>query len=360
MNDRFLKACRREPVDATPVWFMRQAGRYMSDYRALRQRHSLLDICRTPELAVAVTLQPVDAIDVDAAILFSDLLVPFTPMGLDFDFVKGEGPSITNPIRSAADIDRLRAFEPRQALAHVLETIRILRRELTDRVPLIGFGGAPFTLAAYAIEGGPSTSYAQTKAFMYSQPQAWHRLCGKFAEMMSDYLAAQIEAGAQAIQVFDSWAGALGRADYREFALPHTARIFSALKGSGVPLIHFGVGATAILRDMTEAGGDVIGLDWRLPLDDAWAIVGHDRGVQGNLDPTLLLAPRERLFAATDDILARAAQRPGHVFNLGHGILPATSLEQVQVLAKYVHEKGTGDRSQGTGYRSQGPGKAAP
>jgi len=340
VNDRFLKACRREPVDATPVWFMRQAGRYMSDYRALRQRHSLLDICRTPELAVAVTLQPVDAIDVDAAILFSDLLVPFTPMGLDFDFVKGEGPSITNPIRSAADIDRLRTFEPRQALAHVLETIRILRRELTDRVPLIGFGGAPFTLAAYAIEGGPSTSYAQTKAFMYSQPQAWHRLCGKFAEMMSAYLAAQIEAGAQAIQVFDSWAGALGRADYREFALPHAARIFSALKGRGVPLIHFGVGATAILPDMTEAGGDVIGLDWRLPLDEAWAIVGHDRGVQGNLDPTLLLGPRERLFAATDDILARAGQRPGHVFNLGHGILPATSLEQVQALAQYVHEKG--------------------
>ena len=344
MNDRFLKACRREPVDATPVWFMRQAGRYMSDYRALRQRYSLLDICGTPELAVAVTLQPVNVIDVDAAILFSDLLVPFTPMGLDFDFVKGEGPSIANPIRSAADVDRLRPFEPRQALAHVLETIRLLRRELADRLPLIGFGGAPFTLAAYAIEGGPSTSYAQTKTFMYSQPQAWHRLCGKFADMMSGYLAAQIEAGAQAIQVFDSWAGALGRADYREFALPHTARIFSALKGSGVPLIHFGVGATAILADMTEAGGDVIGLDWRLPLDEAWAIVGYDRGVQGNLDPTLLLGPRERLVAAADDILSRAGQRPGHVFNLGHGILPSTSLEQVQALARYVHDRTQGSR----------------
>lgn len=349
MNDRFLKACRREPVDATPVWFMRQAGRYMSDYRALRERYSLLDICRIPELAVAVTLQPVDAIDVDAAILFSDLLVPFTPMGLDFDFVKGEGPSIARPIRSAADVDRLRTFEPRQALAHVLETIRVLRTELADRVPLIGFGGAPFTLAAYAIEGGPSTSYARTKAFMYSQPQAWHRLCGRFADMMADYLAAQIEAGVQALQVFDSWAGALGRADYREFALPHTSRIFSALKNAGVPLIHFGVGATAILRDLTEAGGDVIGLDWRLPLDEAWAIVGHDRGVQGNLDPTLLLGPRERLFAAADDVLKRAARRPGHIFNLGHGILPSTSLEQVQALAKHVHEKGTGYRGQDTG-----------
>jgi uroporphyrinogen decarboxylase len=350
VNDRFLKACRREPVDATPVWFMRQAGRYMSDYRALRERYSLLDICRTPELAVAVTLQPVDVIDVDAAILFSDLLIPFTPMGLDFDFVKGEGPSIARPIRSAADVDRLRAFEPREALAHVLETIRVLRTELADRVPLIGFGGAPFTLAAYAIEGGPSTTYARTKAFMYSQPQAWHRLCARFADTIADYLAAQVEAGAQALQVFDSWAGALGRADYREFALPHTSRIFAALKDTGVPLIHFGVGATAILRDLTEAGGDVIGLDWRLPLDEAWAIVGHDRGVQGNLDPTLLLGPRERLFAGADDVLKRAGGRPGHIFNLGHGILPGTSLEQVQALAKHVHEKGTG--GQGTGGRS--------
>jgi uroporphyrinogen decarboxylase len=339
LTDRFLKACRRQPVDATPVWFMRQAGRYMSEYRALRERYSLLDICRVPDLAVAVTLQPVDVIEVDAAILFSDLLIPFTPMGLDFDFVKGEGPSIAHPIRSAADVDRLRTFEPRQALAHVLETIGILRKELADRVPLIGFGGAPFTLAAYAIEGGPSTSYARTKAFMYSHPQAWHRLCSRFADMMSDYLAAQIEAGAQAIQLFDSWAGALSRADYREFAVPHTSRIFSALKNTGVPLIHFAVGATAILRDITEAGGDVIGLDWRLPLDEAWTIVGHDRGVQGNLDPTLLLGPRERLFAAADDVLTRAGARAGHIFNLGHGILPSTSLEQVQALAKHVHER---------------------
>jgi uroporphyrinogen decarboxylase len=337
VNDRFLRACRREPVDATPVWFMRQAGRYMSDYRALRQRYSLLEICANPELAVAVTLQPVDVIDVDAAILFSDLLIPFTPMGLDFDFVKGEGPSIEHPIRSPGDVDRLRRFEPREALAHVLETIRILRVELQQRVPLIGFGGAPFTLAAYAIEGGPSTNYARTKAFMYSHPAAWHRLCELFASTMADYLKAQIEAGVQAVQIFDSWAGALGRADYREFALPHTRRIISSLETAGVPIIHFGVGTTAILRDITEAGGHVIGLDWRQPLDEAWTVVGHDRAVQGNLDPMLLLGPRDRLFAATDDILRRAGGRPGHIFNLGHGVLPNTSLEQVQALAQHVH-----------------------
>jgi uroporphyrinogen decarboxylase len=338
VNDRFLKACRREPVDATPVWFMRQAGRYMSDYRVLRQRYSLLDICRAPELAVAVTMQPVDVIDVDAAILFSDLLIPFGPMGLDFDFVKGEGPAISNPIRSAADVDRLKVFEPREELGHVLETIRMLRVELAGRVPLIGFGGAPFTLAAYAIEGGPSTTYARTKAFMYSQPHAWHRLCDRFAAVISEYMTAQVEAGVQALQIFDSWAGALGRIDYREFALPHSSRIFSALRNTGVPVIHFGVNTAAILRDITEAGGDVIGLDWRLPLDEAWSIVGHDRGVQGNLDPTLLLGPPDRLFARADDVLRRAAGRPGHIFNLGHGVLPGTSLEQVQALAKHVHD----------------------
>ena len=317
---------------------MRQAGRYMADYRALRQRYSLLQICREPDLAVAVTLQPVDVIDVDAAILFSDLLIPFTPLGLDFDFVKGEGPSISNPIRSSADVDRLRPFEPREALGYVLETIRLLRRALEGRVPLIGFGGAPFTLAAYAIEGGPSTSYAATKAFMYAQPEAWHRLCGRFAAMMAEYLKAQIEAGVQAVQVFDSWAGALSRADYREFALPHTTHILSALKASGVPVIHFGVGTTAILRDIAEAGGDVVGVDWRQPLDEAWDAIGHDRGIQGNLDPTLLLGPEDRLFAGADDVLRRAEGRPGHIFNLGHGVLPNTALERVQALARHVHD----------------------
>ena len=316
---------------------MRQAGRYMPEYRALRERHALLDICRHPELAVAVTLQPLDAIDVDAAILFSDLLLPFTPMGLDFDFVKGEGPSIERPIRQASDVDRLRVFDPREGLSHVLETIRILRRELADRVPLIGFGGAPFTMAAYAIEGESSTTYATAKAFMYAQPEAWHRLCDRFARVIADYLRAQIEAGVQAVQVFDSWVGQLSRADYTEFAQPHTRRIFDALAGSGVPTIHFGVHTGAILPEMAAAGGDVIGVDWRAPIDEAWDRIGHDRAIQGNLDPVRLLGPEDRMFEAADDILRRAAGRPGHIFNLGHGVLPSTSLATVQALARHVH-----------------------
>jgi uroporphyrinogen decarboxylase len=317
---------------------MRQAGRYMADYRALRQRYSLLEICRNPELAVAVTMQPVDVIEVDAAILFSDLLLPFTPMGLDFDFVKGEGPAIAHPIRHVSDLDRLRTFEPREGLGHVLATIGLLRKELQNKVPLIGFGGAPFTMAAYAIEGGPSTTYARTKQFMFEQPAAWHALCGRFATLMGDYLRAQVEAGAQAIQVFDSWVGQLSRADYREFAMPHSRAIFDALKDTGVPVIHFGVNTTAILPDIREAGGDVIGVDWREPLDEAWESIGHDRGIQGNLDPTRLLGPTASMLAAADDVLRRAAGRPGHIFNLGHGVLPNTSLENVQALARHVHE----------------------
>jgi uroporphyrinogen decarboxylase len=336
--DRFLRACRREPVDATPVWFMRQAGRYMREYRALRERYSLLEICGRPDLAAAVTLQPVEAIDVDAAILFSDLLLPFTPLGLEFDFVKGEGPAVANPIRTEHDIDRLKAFDPREALGHVLETIRLLRRALEGRVPLIGFAGAPFTLAAYAIEGGPSANYARTKAFMYAAPRAWHRLCDRLAEMTCRYLRAQVDAGAQALQIFDSWAGVLSRSDYREMVLPHTKFIFDGLAGTGVPLIHFGVGTSALLRELAEAGGDVIGIDWRLPLDDAWRQIGFDRAIQGNLDPALLLGTTERLLAQTDEVLQRAGSRPGHIFNLGHGILPNTPLEHVQELAKHVHE----------------------
>jgi uroporphyrinogen decarboxylase len=315
---------------------MRQAGRYMADYRALRERYSLLDICAAPELAVAVTLQPVDLIDVDAAILFSDLLLPFTPMGLAFDFVKGEGPSVEYPIRTAADVDRVRVIDPREGLAHVLTTIKLLAAELEHKVPLIGFGGAPFTLASYAIEGGPSTTYARTKAFMYAQPAAWHTLCDRFATVMADYLRAQVAAGAQAIQIFDSWVGQLSRSDYREYALPHTRRIFEALAPTRVPTIHFGVNTLAILPDMKAAGGDVIGVDWRLPLDEAWRVIG-DRGIQGNLDPTRLLGPTHSLFSAADDVLLRAGGRPGHIFNLGHGVLPNTPLENVQALARHVH-----------------------
>jgi uroporphyrinogen decarboxylase len=335
-NDRFLRACRRERVDATPVWFMRQAGRYMAEYRTLRERYSLLDICRTPDLATEVTLQPIRRIDVDAAILFSDLLLPLEPMGLPFDFIKGEGPQIERPIHDAADIERLRVFEPREALAHVLAAIEQIQHELNDRVPLIGFAGAPFTLASYAIEGGHSNNFAKTKALMYGHPDSWHRLCELLATVVSDYVVAQIEAGVDAIQIFDSWVGTLNAADYREFALPHTRRIFDAI-GARVPTIHFGTGTATILEYLREAGGDVIGADWRIPIDEAWDRIGSDRAIQGNLDPTVLLGPMPRMFQQTDDILQRAGGRPGHIFNLGHGILPSTPLEHVQMLAQYVH-----------------------
>ena len=335
-NSRFLKACRREPVDATPVWFMRQAGRYMAEYRALRERYSLLDICRTPDLATIVTLQPVERIEVDAAILFSDLLLPLEPLGLPFDFIKGEGPQIERPISGPEDIDKLTLFDPREKLSHVLEAIGQIQHELDGRVPLIGFAGAPFTLASYAIEGGHSNNFAKTKSLMYGHPDAWHRLCDKLATVVADYLVAQIDAGVDVVQVFDSWVGSLNAADYREFALPHTKRLFEAVAGR-VPTIHFGTGTATIFPELREAGGDVIGADWRIPLDDAWSLIGEDRAIQGNLDPTLLLGPTSRMLERTDDILARAAGRPGHIFNLGHGILPSTPVEHVQLLAQYVH-----------------------
>jgi uroporphyrinogen decarboxylase len=336
-ESRFLRACRRETVDRTPVWFMRQAGRYMPEYRDIRARHSLLDICKSPELATIVTLQPVRRIDVDAAILFSDLLLPLEPMGIPFDFVRGEGPAIENPLRSEADIDRLKCFEPREALSHVLQAIRMIRTELDDDVPLIGFGGAPFTLASYAIEGGHSNTFALTKALMYSNPRAWHRLCDMLSSIVAEYMKAQIEAGVQAVQIFDSWVGALNSADYREFVMPHTRKIFDGIGGLGVPTIHFGTGTALILGDMRDGGGDVIGADWRIPLDEAWGRIGYDRAIQGNLDPTLLLAPLDRMLAGADAVLQKANGRPGHIFNLGHGILPTTPVEHVQALAQHVH-----------------------
>jgi uroporphyrinogen decarboxylase len=311
----------------------------MPEYRALRERHSLLDLCRTPDLATEVTLQPVRRIEVDAAILFSDLLLPLEPMGIRFDFVHGEGPAIENPIRDEADIDRLRPFEPREALPYVLTAITQVQQALSGRVPLIGFTGAPFTLASYAIEGGHSANFARTKSLMYGSPAAWHRLCERLANMAASYLLAQIEAGVDAVQVFDSWVGALNARDYREFILPHTRRIFEALAPTGVPAIHFGVGTGAILSEMAEAGGSVMGADWRTPLDEAWTRVGADRAIQGNLDPTLLLGPLDRLLAGADDVLDRAGGRPGHIFNLGHGILPPTPVEHVQALARHVHRR---------------------
>jgi uroporphyrinogen decarboxylase len=337
VNDRFLRACRREPVDRTPVWFMRQAGRYLPEYRALREKHSLLTLCRTPELAVEVTLQPLKALGVDAAILFSDLLLPLEPLGIPFDFLAGEGPVIENPLRSAADVAALKRFEPREELGMVLEAIRLLRREL--KVPLIGFAGAPFTLASYAIEGGHSSHFALTKRLMYGDPETWHRLAGLLADVVADYLRAQVEAGAHALQVFDSWVGALDEADYREWVLPHVRTIFEALRGLNVPLIHFGTGTGHLLHVQREAGGDVIGVDWRTPLDEGWARAGDGVGIQGNLDPTVLFAPQARLLARVDDVLRRAGSRPGHVFNLGHGILPGTPVENVQAVVEHVHAR---------------------
>ncbi len=336
MNERFLRACRREPVDRTPVWFMRQAGRYMAEYQALRQRHSLLHLCRTPELAVKVTLQPIEAFGFDAAILFSDLLIPLAPLGLPFDFQSGEGPVVDKPIRSRADVEALRRFEPREELGMVLEAIGLLRREL--KVPLIGFAGAPFTLATYAIEGGSSKNLARTKGLMYGDPDTWHRLAGLLAEVVSDYLRAQVEAGAQAVQLFDSWIGALDEGDYREFVLPHVRRIFEGLQGLDVPQIHFGTATGHLLAVQREAGGTVIGVDWRTPLDVGWERAGAGVAVQGNLDPTLLFAPRDRLLARVDDVLQRAGGRDGHIFNLGHGILPGTPVENVRAVVDHVHE----------------------
>jgi uroporphyrinogen decarboxylase len=314
---------------------MRQAGRYMAEYRALRAKHSLLELVRTPELAVEVTLQPIRAFPLDAAILFSDLLVPLAPLGLPFDFQQGEGPVIEKPIASADDVAALRRFDPREELGTTLEAIRLLRRELS--VPLIGFAGAPFTLASYAIEGGRSSHFAKTKALMYEHPATWHKLAALLADIVSDYLRAQAEAGAQALQLFDSWVGALDEADYRELVLPHVKRIFDGLEDIGVPKIHFGTGTGHLLAAQRDAGGSVIGIDWRTPLDEGWRRVGEGVAVQGNLDPTLLFAPRDRLLARVDDVLRRAGGRPGHVFNLGHGILPGTPPSAVLAVVEHVH-----------------------
>jgi uroporphyrinogen decarboxylase len=335
VNDRFLRACRREPVDRTPVWFMRQAGRYMAEYRALREKHDLLTLCRTPELAVEVTLQPIRALGVDAAILFSDLLLPLEPLGVPFHFAAGEGPVVDRPLRTRTDVDALHRFEPRQELGYVMEAIRLLRRALD--VPLIGFAGAPFTLASYAIEGGHSNHFTTTKRLMYEDPQTWHRLAALLAEVVADHLLAQAEAGAQALQVFDSWVGALDAGDYREFVLPHVSALFARLADTGVPLIHFGTGTGHLLALQREAGGHVIGVDWRTPIDEGWARAGEGVAVQGNLEPHALFAPRERLLARVDDVLARTRGREGHVFNLGHGILPGTPVENVKAVVEHVH-----------------------
>jgi uroporphyrinogen decarboxylase len=345
MNDRFLRACRREPTDVTPVWFMRQAGRYMPEYRALREKHSLLDICKTPELSLAVTLQPL-RLGVDAAILFADILLPLEPMGAPFEFAKGEGPVIHEPIRDARAIARLRVIDPAEGLGYVLAAIRLIRRELDGKTPLIGFAGAPFTLASYLVEGGKSSHFEKTKRLMYSEPAAWNELMGKLAEVVRRYLRAQVEAGAQAVQLFDSWVGQLSPDDYRQYVMPHVAHVLGDVEKLGVPVIHFGTGTGALLALQREAGGTVIGVDWRMPLDEAWSKVGADVAVQGNLDPTVLFAPWQVVSQATERVLARAEGRRGHVFNLGHGILPETPVDTVARLVDFVHASTDSKRQQ--------------
>ncbi len=338
MSDRFLRACRGEAVDATPVWFMRQAGRYMSEYQAIRARHSLLEICAQPELAAEVTLQPVKAFGVDAAILFADILLPLVPMGLELEFAKGEGPVIHNPIRGEADVAALRSFDPREGLHNVMEALSIVKRELAGKTPLIGFAGAPFTLASYMIEGSSSKNFVKTKRLMYGSPKVWHALMDKIATLIADYLVAQVDAGADVVQLFDSWVGALSPEDYRDYAMPYSKRILDAVKRRGAPSIHFGTETATMLPLIAEAGGDVIGLDWRTDLAWGWEAVGKGRGVQGNLDPAALFAPLPELEKRVRLILDKAAGRAGHIFNLGHGILQETPVDNVRALVEMVHE----------------------
>jgi len=342
-SSAFLRACRCQPAPVTPVWLMRQAGRYLPEYRSLRESHSMLDLITTPELAARITLQPLARFDLDAAIIFCDILPPLSGMGFRIGFDSGSGPIVENPIRSARDIDMLAAPPAAETLAFTLEAIRIVAAELAPRgIPLLGFSAAPFTLASYAVEGGGSKSFTKTKLLMYREPAAWERLMHKLTTVLADFLTAQAAAGASAVQVFDSWVGALGREDYTRYVLPHATRLFSALKNAGVTAINFSTGTAALIEEVAGAGGDVVGVDWRLPLDQYWKRIGFDRPVQGNLDPAALLAPWRELGPRVDSILAQAAGRPGHIFNLGHGVLPETSPDAVKLLVDHVHDRRTG------------------
>jgi len=322
-------------VDRTPVWFMRQAGRYLPEYRELRGTADILDACRHPEQVLELTLQPLRRMPLDAAILFSDIMVPIAAIGLPVRIEAGSGPVLHEPIRDAQGVARIRPLDPETDEPHVSEAIRLLVKEL--EVPLIGFSGAPFTLASYLIEGEPSRTFARTKAVMYGEPAVFEHLLESLADIVAAHLRAQVEAGVHAVQVFDSWVGALDRDDYRRFVLPHTTRVFEGIAGMGVPAIHSGVGTGHLLDLMREAGGDALGVDHRLPLDDAWMTIGHDRAIQGNLDPAVLLGPWDAIERKAWDVLARAGGRAGHVFNLGHGVLPDTPVEHLQRLVDLVH-----------------------
>ncbi len=337
---RFLAACRRQPVDTTPVWFMRQAGRSLPEYRALRDRHGILDICRTPELAAEVTMQPVRRLGVDAAILFSDIVVPLEPMGVELAIVPGVGPVIDSPVRSRRAVDALRPLVPEEGVPYVLEAVRGLAS--TIDVPLIGFGGAPFTLASYLVEGGPSKNHSRTKAFMYAEPAAWQVLMERLGESVLAYLRAQVKAGAAAVQLFDSWVGELSSEDFRSYVLPSVGRIFDGLADLDVPRIYFGVGTGELLGDMAETGPDVVGVDWRVPLDEAGVRTGPNVALQGNLDPALCLAPWEVIEPRAREVLGRAPGT-GHIFNLGHGVLPETDPGVLGRLVELVHREGAVD-----------------
>ena len=338
MNDTFLRACRREPADHTPIWLMRQAGRYMSEYRAIRERYGFLEMVKTPEVAAEVTMQPINAFEMDAAIVFADILPPLEGMGLNLTFEKGEGPVLHNPIRTPADIEALRQPDPRESVSYTIETVRLVKRELAGRIPLIGFSGAPFTLASYAVEGGSSRDYRHAKKLMYGEPQSWRTLMDKLSLLVSDYLLAQIEAGADAVQIFDSWAGALSPFDYAEYVLPYVQRCIARVKEqSSVPVIYFGTDLNGMLALLRETGADVLGADWRINLDDAWAQYGDKVAIQGNLDPATLFAPWPEIERRATDILQRAGGRTGHIFNLGHGILTETPVDNVKRLVEFVH-----------------------
>jgi uroporphyrinogen decarboxylase len=336
-GSRFVRACLRRPVDRTPVWFLRQAGRYMQEYRDVRKHHTLIEICKQPDIAAEVTITAAEKLGVDAAIIFADLLLPLEPMGLDFEFLAGEGPVVHHPVRTAEDVRALR-IDRAEDLAYVARAIEKVAAHFRDRLGVIGFCGAPYTLASYMIEGCGSKNYIHTKQMMYREPAAWRELLDKLVAVLTEYCRLQVEAGADVIQIFDSWVGSLGLADYRDYAFEASKRLVRAVQQMGVPVIYFGVETAGLLAEMASTGADVIGLDWRQPLDEGWRTVGHSHAVQGNLDPITLFAPLEVLELRVKEILRAAQGRPGHIFNLGHGIVPTTPVENVQAVVRMVHE----------------------
>ena len=342
-NSRFLRACRCEPVDATPVWLMRQAGRYMAEYRAVRKHHSILDICKTPKLAAEVTITAAERLNVDAAIIFADLLLPLEVMGLPFHFSAGEGPVVHQPLRTRAAVDAL-VTDRSSELGYVAESIRLVVKHFGDKLPVIGFCGAPFTLASYMIEGGGSRNYVHAKKMMYNDPAAWEILMAKLVEVLASYSEEQVRGGADALQIFDSWVGCLSVEDYRRYVLPQTTRLVQRLKATGVPIIYFGTDTATLLPSMKETGAQVIGVDWRMPLDQGWKSLNYDGAIQGNLDPVVLFAGQKELRTRTEAVLSQAAGRPGHIFNLGHGILPETPVDNVIALVDFVREISTRGR----------------